>query len=215
MGRESTDDNVVIELVRALLTGQADAWNALVTALHPQIELIVASSHSMGPLRSSEDHRRNATTNVLDKLARNDYRALALLEHWLAANPGKTIDDWLRIVVTNVVREYVTRQLGGSSPSDDGSNKRWFHTLASAFSEDDANDSALRPPVTDQQTALEILEFAARHLPGDQMRALGAWLQQHDFAEIGRIAGLTVEHARGGERLVRAALARLRREFVD
>lgn len=167
----------------------------------------------MGPLRDSEDHRRNALAETLSKLARNNYRALELLPYWLDANVGKDASDWLRIVVTNVIREYVATRLGGGRRAPDEVNKRMLHTLAAHLTENDDSPS-LRPPVTDVITAREILEYAARHLPEPQLRALEAWLSHCDFAEIGRAAGLVADAARGGERLVRAALARLRRQFA-
>jgi hypothetical protein len=210
--RESRDENGVLDLIRVILAGQEGAWTALVTVLHPRIDAIVRASHSLGPLRAADDHCRTAATNVLAKLARNQYRALSLVEHWLVARPDKAFDDWLTIVCTNVVREYVGQQLG--QRRDDGSNKRWLHTLAAALPEGD-DTPAVRAPLTDLRMASEIMQFAAEHLPVEQVTALSAWLQQRDFAEIGKIAGLSDEHARGGERLVRAALARLRREFND
>ena len=214
---DSPAGEVMVVLVHRVLGKEPTAWTELVAFLHPHIEVIVATSRSLGPLRASEDHRRNCVTDVLAKLARNDYNALAILEHWLAANPDRDAGDWLRIVTTNVIRDYVRKQLGSSAPGpgmeDSGAKKRLLHTLASTLPPDDLAPS-LRPPVTDQQTARELLEYAEHHLPHEQMRALEAWLQQADFAEVGRVAGVKEDLARGGERLVRAALARLRRQFV-
>lgn len=217
MSTESLDESKALALIDELVGGRTEAWKALVELLHPQIERIVRGSRSLGPLRDSDDHRRNVVTDALEKLARNDHRALAILRHWLAENSDKTLMDWLRIVVTNVARDYVEKQLGAGKPGagmDEASaKKRLLHTLASALPADDLSP-ALRPPVTDQQTARQILEYAAEHLPDDQLRALEAWLRQADFAEVGAAAGLARDHAKGGEKLVRAALARLRRQFV-
>ncbi len=193
-GVDRIDDRRLSVLVADVLAGRDAAWSELVAMLYPHLERLVATSPSLGPLRGSEDHKRNAVTDVLAKLARNDHRALALLEPWLAAHPDKTSGDWLRIVTGNAIREYVSRQLGSDA------TKRWVHTLAGELT-DSTPLPALRPPVTTQQTARQILDYAAEHLPVEQTRALEAWLHQ---------AALPAN----GERLVRAALARLRRQFA-
>jgi uncharacterized protein (DUF2267 family) len=200
-----------LALIADVIAGRADAWPKLVEHLFPQLEAIVGRSRHMGPLRGSLDHRRNATTHVLDKLSRNECNALKLLGEWLEANPLKTFDDWLRIVVANGIRDYVTSQLG--SPVPEGAvNKRMLHTLAQALPDDDQGRGA-RPAVTDQQTARAILEYAEEHLSDEQMRALAAWLHLGDFAAVSAAAG--IPDAAAAEKLVRSALAKLRRQFAD
>jgi hypothetical protein len=213
------DEQAALALVARVVSGDRAAWQSLVEILFPMIEHIARSSHSMGPLRASIDHCRNVATDTLDKLERNDYRALSILDHWRTANPTKTFLDWLRIVTTNVARDYVEKQLGsGRAPGmDERAKKRALHTLATALPPDDQGQG-LRPPVTDQQTTREILEYAREHLAADQLAALSAWLERAELVEIGAIAGSSdrdpKELARHGEKLVRAALARLRRQFA-
>ncbi len=215
--RPPIDQTAMRARVEGVLAGHDGAWPTLVELLSPHIEEIVRSSRAMGPLRDSDDHWRNVATDVLTKLARNDHRALALLEHWLAANPDKTCIDWLRIVVTNVTRDYVGSQLGSGAPGpgmDEASaKKRLFHTLASALPDGDQGPSH-RPPVTDQQTVRQVLDYAAAHLTPEQLAALEGWLRHGDFVRIGEEAGDARDAGRAGERLVRAALARLRRRFA-
>lgn len=199
------DEQVFREHVRAVVERGA-GWDLLVEQLFPHLERLVGSSPSLGSLRSSEDHRRNAATEVLAKLAKNQHRALALLEPWLAINTEKTAADWIRIVIANVVRGYVARQIGSDA------RKRLLHTLATSLPLDHDDAAGLRPPVTTEQTAREILEFATEHLEHAQLAALRSWLHHGDFADIARAAGRT--DPRDGERLVRAALAKLRREFA-
>jgi len=187
------EDGHVVALVEGVLAKRDGAWPALIGLVHPHLERMAAASSSLGPLRGSEDHRKNAISDVLAKLARNNYRALSLLAPWLAANPGRGAGDWLRIVSANAIREYVTRQIGNDA------TRRFLHTLADPLSE--AGESGLRPPVTTQQTARQILDYATAHLPDVQLRALKAWLQQSKLGDE-------------DQRRVRAALARLRREFA-
>ena len=211
----SLDEQALRRLAAEVRDGRADAWPSLIALLDPVIEAMAGASRSMGGLRASRDHCRQVATDALTRLAKHQHRALGLLEPWLAANPDKTPLDWLRIVVTNVIRDHVRHQLGPAAPGDPtGATRRWMHTLAEPLPGDDDAAPAFRPPVTDQQTARAVLEFAEAHLPPAQLAALEAWLHQTDFAEIGRQAGIAREPARGGAQLVRAALARLRRQFA-
>ncbi len=69
----------------------------------------------------------------------------------------------------------------------------------------------MRPPVTNRGTAREIVEFAAHALAPEQRQALELWIGGASFDEIA--AALTTSDAKAAERLVRAALERIRRHF--
>ena len=71
-----------------------------------------------------------------------------------------------------------------------------------------------RPPYTNRGTALEVLRYAAGTVPEPQLSALEMWAQSASFDEIARELTLP-EGATGAERLVRAAIERLRRRFRD
>ena len=86
-----------------------------------------------------------------------------------------------------------------------------MNTLADALPATGGPSS--RPHVTTKETAREIGEYARKHLPPDQLAALQAWLEGQDFPEIARLLGLA--DPRSADRLVRAGLARLRREFDE
>jgi DNA-directed RNA polymerase specialized sigma24 family protein len=68
----------------------------------------------------------------------------------------------------------------------------------------------MRPPVTAQETARELLEFACEHLEPDQTQALDLWLQGASFEDLASAQSSSPEAAR---RVLRAAIARLRRQF--
>ena len=64
--------------------------------------------------------------------------------------------------------------------------------------------------------SLNVLFFVRpdfQELPGDQRQALADWLVGRSFAEVAEGAGLP--SAKEAERLVRAALQRLRRQFRE
>ena len=73
------------------------------------------------------------------------------------------------------------------------------------------DDMGKRPPITDAQTARQLLEFARERLPGDQLAALESWLQGASYEAIASSRGL--DDTASAKKLVRAAVAVLRRHF--
>jgi hypothetical protein len=69
-----------------------------------------------------------------------------------------------------------------------------------------------RPPITNLGTARELIEFAGESLDADQRAALGAWTRGDGFDEIAKALNLS-GGKKDAERLVRAALERIRRRF--
>lgn len=196
-------------LVGRLVAGERAAWPVFAALIHPVLERLARNRRHLGPLAEVVDHRRAVVVSTLDKLARHDWRSLHTFGPWREANPGKDFGDWLRIVVANVARAHVERTLGGRGASV-AANKRLLHTLATVLPDDGV--PGLRPAMTDAQTAREILAYARAHLDARQLAALTAWLEGADADAIAVTVGL----ADAGEaaRVVRAALARLRRAFA-
>lgn len=203
-------------LVQRVAAGDDASWGVFVQTIAPFIEQVTQSSRHMGPLRSSMDDRRNVLTETLAKLRSGDFRALRTFADWARENPGKDFEDWLAIVVTNQIRSYVRTKLGGDRDRDRGDdgephNKRLLHTLATLLP-DDHRELAHRPAITDANLARQLVEHAERNLPADQLAALRLWLMGAGFAEIA--ADCHLADAATAERLVRAALARLRRHLA-
>jgi len=155
----------------------------------------------MGQLRGQTDDRREVVSRVFERLRHNGFRALRTFSGWSEQHPDKTFDDWLTVLVTNVIRDYVAERIGS-----DGL-KRLVNTLAESL---EARDEAQRPPITGSLAAGELVATARAILADDQLAALESWLTGNDFAEIAAKHGWPdAAHARS---IVRAALARLRRE---
>ncbi len=202
----STGDH---ELLRLILRGDEVAWMTLFSRFGPLVERIARTNRSMGSYRGSEDDVRNVMAQVFERLRRDDFRALRSYAAWHEKNPAKGFIDWLTIVTVNVVRNYVASKLGAPN-SDRTSLKQLVNTLAESV---DGEGPVVLPHITTRETARRILEYARDHLPEDQLAALGAWLEGLSSAEIA--VELELHDARTAERLVRAALARLRRQFAD
>ena len=201
--------------VPRVVGGDASAWNELAVRLEPLLLQLLRRSRTLGPMRHNVDDCRAVMISVLERLSKNDFRSLRLFQPWADANPGKDFGDWIRIVTVNIARDHVSGRLGGAAGagSDDEArlNKRMLHTLASLLPGDDDHRLAFRPSMTNVQLARELLEYAARSLESTQLHALRRWMDGASFDEVAGELGLATP--RDADKLVRAALARLRRHF--
>jgi DNA-directed RNA polymerase specialized sigma24 family protein len=190
--------------------GDPASLNAFLAALCPAWDILVRGSPAMGRLRRSDDHVSDVVTGLIEKFSRGDGHRLRQHRSWRAQHPDKTFEDWMHIVVANVVRDHMRSVLGETrSPSEPGkpSRKRLLNEFANAPA---LERLGARPPMTEAQTARQLLEFARERLPADQHGALMRWLEGETFEEIEAKLGLPSE---ASEKLVRAALATLRRHF--
>jgi DNA-directed RNA polymerase specialized sigma24 family protein len=199
-------------LARQAAEGNAGAATALVEALWPGLQRVVRTQRSLGPLAKSDDHVHDVLAKIVEKLSAREGRSLKLYVAWRDRNPDKTLADWLRIVTKNLARDHVREHLGesrGAGPDREPSVKRLLNELASSPAWERIG---VRPPMTAAQTARQLLEFAQSRLPPDQFGALTRWLDGASFEDLQSELGVAnVEESR---RLVRAAVAVLRRHFV-
>ena len=199
--------------VPQVVGGDPAAWKDFVAKLEPLLVQLLQRGRTLGPLRHSIDDCRAVMTSVLERLRKDDFRGLRLFRPWAEVNPGKDFGDWIRIVTVNIARDHVSARLGDAARSDDEPplNKRMLNTLASLLPADDDHRLAFQPAMTDVQLARELLEYAARSLESTQLHALRRWMDGASHDELARELGLA--SPRDADKLVRAALARLRRQF--
>ena len=197
------------DLARRGASGDGAARQELVALLWPAWLALLRHHRSLGPLASSDDHVHEVATRLFGKIADPDGRALQQYVHWAASHLDKTFADWMRIVIANLVRDYVREQLGARPDDPDSlpSAKRLLNEISLSPRADDAG---IRPPFTAQQTIRQLLEFAASRLGAPQLRALDRWLQGASFDDIDTELELAPGDA---QRLVRAGVAVLRRHF--
>jgi DNA-directed RNA polymerase specialized sigma24 family protein len=189
--------------------GERAAWHALIEHLWPALQNVVSTHRSMGAFAGSEDHVRDVVTRVLHKLGKDGARGLANFAPWHDRYPDRTFADWIRIVTVNAIRDHVREQLGDAAAFEDPSVKRLLNEFSTSPQLDQLKT---RPPITDAQTARELLEFATTRLPPLQLRALVLWIEGASFDDIDAELGLGGADA--ATRVVRAAVAVLRREFA-
>jgi hypothetical protein len=97
-----------------------------------------------------------------------------------------------------------------SSPAElaaQPSAKRLLNDLAQSL----PLELGARPPMTDAQTARQLLEFARTRLPTKQLVALEGWLQGASYEALSE--QLSLAGADEAKRLIRAAVAVIRRQF--
>jgi hypothetical protein len=199
------------EMLGRVLRGDQVAWMRLFSQYGPVVERIARTNRSMGSYRGSEDDARNVMAQVFERLRRNDYRALRMFRGWQEKNPEKAFHDWLTIVTVNVIRNYISSKLG--APSQTGESlKQLVNTLADALPID-GDELLVRPHITTKETAQRIIEYARDNLAEDQLAVLAAWLEGASLDDI--VSELHLTDARAADRLLRAALARLRRQFAQ
>jgi DNA-directed RNA polymerase specialized sigma24 family protein len=199
-------------LVARAAQGDVAAWQDLVAELWPTWSRQIRGSRTMGSLARSDDHVHDVLARVVEKLGHADGRGLKLYQPWRDRHPDRTLEDWMHIVVANAIRDQVRSTLGDTrapGAADEPSIKRILNEFASSPV---LHELGFRPPMTAAQTAREMLEFARTRLPGDQFLALLIWIDGASFDEMDE--QLPASRQGQGQRLVRAAVATLRRHFV-
>jgi RNA polymerase sigma factor (sigma-70 family) len=204
------DEASCTALARRGAAGDGAACKELVEKLWPVWTSWVRRQRSLGPLAQSDDHVHEVLVRLVEKLGQPEGRGLRLYPPWQEQNPDKTFSDWVRIVTKNVVRDYAREQLGPRPADRDApSLKRLLNDFASSPA---LEELGIRPPFTAAQTARELMEFAESRLPPEQLVVLRHWLEGASFEDTGTELGITPDAAR---KLVRSAVATLRREFGD
>jgi len=189
------------ELVDAVLCGDREAWQALMTWAFARAE---------GRCRASEvvsDLPREVAVRVVERLARDDFRALRLYAA-SADRDDAALARWLAVVVARV-RIDVIRSASKVRRVRDGSGRAL--AVARPVSWDEASLRGSGDVASDAEV-LRILDvIASDDFPAAQRRALVAWLRGEDAGEIAQALGLDGPAA--ARRLLHAARERLRRRL--
>jgi len=200
----------ILELVDATLAGDEAAWQRLWQAVEPTLLAILRQPRVLGRLAHSEDDCRNVAVAVMARLHAHQFARLAQYAAARRDNPALPFLAWLTVVTRRVAVDYLRSHeayVDRRHERDASSPGAWrqIGTLPS-----DSQLPGGRPPITGLGTAREVYAVASAELPVEQRAALAAWLEGATFDEI---------PARGAPRaaakLVRAAVASLRRRFRE
>jgi hypothetical protein len=212
VGRSFVDWDVCEALAARGAEGDVHARRDLVEKLLPVWIGLTRGSRAMASLSRSEDDVHDVVLRLVEKLNCGGERMLERYRPWREQHPEKTFEDWMGIVVANTIRDHLRERLAPTrapASPEEPSVKRLFNEFACSRA---LAQLGHRPAMTAAQTARQLLEFAQARLPPDQYGALVHWIDGATFTEIEQELGM--EEPEGGRRLVRAAIAVLRRHFA-
>jgi DNA-directed RNA polymerase specialized sigma24 family protein len=207
------DDAELEVLVGRAADGEVAAWRSLWEDVEPWLEKVVANPRFLGRVGQREDDRSNIIVEVMARLHADGFHRLKLYIEIRHTNPQLKFKTWLRVVAKRVGidylrghQNYVDRRRDPNRGSAPG---QWVEagTLPTQ-----SKLPGERPPMTNRGTALELLRYAADSVPEPQLSALELWTQGASYEDIARELAVA-EGATGSEKLVRAAIERLRRRF--
>ena len=201
----------ILALIARACAGDEEAWQAAWSWIDPRLSVLVRQPRFLARLSRQEDDCRGVVLAVMEKLRESDHRRLKLFQKARNQDPGLSFMAWLAVVAKRVGIDYLR-----AHPEYLDLRRQPGAQAAGAWVDVQALPSewrmpGLRPPVTAAGTAREMLAFARRELPVQQQQALALWTQGENVADIARALGLAEPAA--AERMVRAALERLRRKF--
>jgi DNA-directed RNA polymerase specialized sigma24 family protein len=196
--------------VAAAADGDEPAWQKLWSAVEPELARAIAQPRFLGKLGQREEDRLNIVVAVMARLRADHFHRLHLYLEAKRSNPQLRFFSWLRVVAKRVGIDYLRghQDYVRRHDKDASTPGRWVDagTLPPA-----SQLVGERPPVTNRGTARALLQFAEGAIPVDQRRALEMWARSDSFADIASALGLP--GANEAERMVRAAVERLRRRF--
>jgi len=207
------DDRQLEILVASAAAGDTASWRLLWEDVEPWLEKVVGNPRFLGRVGQRDDDRSNIIVEVMARLHADGFHRLKLYVETRRSSPQLKFKTWLRIVAKRVGidylrghQNYIDRRRDperGTAPGE------WVEpgTLPSQ-----SRMPGEKPPLTNRGTALELLRYAAASVPEPQLSALEAWTEGASYADIARELELA-EGDRGAEKLVRAAIERLRRRF--
>jgi len=192
--------------------GDTGARRELIEVLWPVWLRLARGNDAVQALGTSEDDDHEVAVKVVAKVCGADGHELGLFPPWRERNPGKTFQDWMCIVVANVARDHVRERLAHArapaSPDDPTVGRVLNEFVRSPL----LDEQGVRPAMTVNQTARQLIEFARERLPPAQLGALTLWIDGATFAEIAAQVGVGGEDA--ARKLVHSGVAVLRRHFA-
>jgi DNA-directed RNA polymerase specialized sigma24 family protein len=200
--------------------GDQAASSALVEALWQPLLAHVGAQRVIRASAAAEDHAHDVAVAVIGRILSGNLAA-KYLEWRREQGTSERFLHWIFTVAERTAADHMREQLGRSkralgaslSPGAKGerfpSQKRFLNEFTLSLSE--TSEGSTRPPFTNVQAIKELVGFATKRLPLEQLRVLELWLEGSTASEIE--VALKLE-AGAAESLRRAAIATLRRHFL-
>jgi DNA-directed RNA polymerase specialized sigma24 family protein len=192
------------QLARRSVAGDRRGWHGFWCAVDPFFDSVAGRWRLTGVLAAREDERRNIVVRALGLLHEDGFRRLRDLLALLEERAGSP-RAWLSVFAANTAVSYV-RAHGDNLAAGDAA-PRWATFLPLTEEIQEHLPASLRAHAAAEARLLAAR--AAERLREDQRQAVALWLTAHSFAEIAAALGLP--DAGAAERLVRAAVALLRK----
>ena len=208
----------------AVVSGDVDAWSALVGELLPRL-CMWASQHRLLRAKghTGEDDVAEIATATMERLRAHDFRNL---EHYLRQHEelgevaAQSFDSWLYGALDYCVRDYLRSRYGRAPQALRAAelvlpSKRDLGTLADRFptgQEPAARFAQLG--VTQQLTIAEVMQVVQTEFNETERTAFELYF----FRDLGLeqvAAKLDLEDAKAADRLIRRLNARLRHRFRE
>jgi DNA-directed RNA polymerase specialized sigma24 family protein len=208
------DDIELEALVVRAAGGDTAAWCELWEAVEPWLEKLVGNPRFLGRVGQREDDRSNILIEVMARLHADRFQRLLLYVETRSASPQLKFKPWLRVVAKRVGIDYLRGHQNyidrRRDPQRGTAPGQWIEpgTLPSQ-----SKLGGERPPVTNRGTALEVLRYATGAVAEPGLSALELWTQSASYDDIAR--ELELPGPDSAEKLVRAAIERLRRRFRE
>jgi DNA-directed RNA polymerase specialized sigma24 family protein len=205
----TADDDDLEALVVSVARGDQEAWRRLWSSLEPTVMALLRNPSVLGQLADREDDCRTIVVVVMERLRANDFARLRGYLQTRAQRPGLRFAPWLKVVAKRTAIDCMRahpdyldlRRQAGAGPKG--------HWVVPGSLPPSSQTPGTRPPMTNRATAAALMRHAEATMPENQRGALELWLQSLGHDEIAR--ALELGSPREAERLVRAALERLRR----
>lgn len=211
--RVTMDEGDLEALVARAATSDTAAWRELWEHVEPWLERLIGNPRFLARVGQREDDRSNILVEIMARLHAEGFQRLKLYVATRRESPQLKFKTWLRVVAKRVGIDYLRGHQNyidqRRAPDRGSAPGQWIEpgTLPSP-----SKLPGERPPVTNRGTALELLRYAGRTVPEPQLSALEQWTQGGSYDDIARELELA-DGPREAERLVRAAIERLRRHF--
>jgi len=208
------DDDAALEgLVLCAATGDEVAWRDLWSRLEPRLTALLRRRTFIVVSRSDDDCR-DVVVAIMSRLREDGFRRLGSYVAMRVADPDLTFMRWLTVVAKRVAidclrghPDYVDHRRSAEGEEPPG---LWIETEELPT---DGSLSGGRPPMTNRVAAQQILRYAAGVLSDPQRQALELWTEQASCDDIARV--LKLDGPEDAERLIHAAVERLRRHFRE
>lgn len=197
-------------LIHRVVDGDTSAWHALWSAIEPTIWHVTGQWRLVGPLSRSDDDRRNILVEVMHLLREGEHRRLRIYLQSAGNRPTSSFKTWLATVTARAAIDYLRAHPEFDDARGRASEEpRWVRLLPMA----EIELGTIESDAATRASAAQLVERARRDLKPDQLRALSLWLEGSSHDDIRMELGLA--HSIEAERLVRAALKRLRDRFAS